>query len=798
MDNAPKEISRNFVPSLPSDLNDDPRSVPEVALGRFLNKVAKKVEGVTLSSQEVQDRTQELYDLLVKRVELRIDLNRLSKEGYKPSGKFTTEPLSLQVKLDQIKNGNIRAVVTEGIMTDVRERTLEGDLKELHEVEQKVSDLTKNSQVAEQYARFREERVEKLRKAKEISVGLGAAKQLRLQQEQMARKTFLESRQYSPGEQKLVDENKQIAKAIEERVDSLKSDPEVFDLTRLRELQDYQKGLKSDRFAETPSREKYIDTVRQYWSQGKKVLLTGPTGGGKTELLMHASRSLFGEEPERLTGHELMTNYEVYGKTKGGVKEGQVTLMFGSAPFVRALERNVPFIFDELNVVPNKILMRLKTDLNARVGQQVTVQEDGDKKIIVGDRFAVGATENVKSEKHTDREKLDPALVRMFESVPIDYFPPAELYDIMLASLMDVRGGIKLSVKDATETLQGLCNATEWIQKSFLGQTVTTTAGQILSARGQESVGKSATLREAILDPGKALDMLVGWEDARQEGLTFREFLDKRIVAFINNENFPEEDRYYLAEIFALQGFLKGVKVEGLRISGLDQNTLNAWNAYDGKRHVPKGQYIPSEVVAKLNPYGKLKRPVSAAANDLLDEGETLEDVNEEEPSLETPTSVSSGTAKWEPGMAWVPPTGTPRPSGLISPDGKRKLETLDVLYPPNNLPPGESDYKRRYETYPKSLVEIAQLDATTYFGVAERLSMVLDGVTPDAMDIRNFMLNVENFAKCTQNQPQVKTRIASIVKRVNELPKWKESSSGGLAQQAVEVIERVEKMLFS
>lgn len=788
MDNIPKEVSRNFVPTLPKDL---PQHGP--VSGEKMTE--QKGGGAMLSSQEIQDRTQELYDLLVKRVELRIDLNRLSKEGLDPSGKPIVESLSLQNKLDQIKSGNIRAAVAGGTISDVRERTLEGDLKELREVEQRVSDLTKYPQVAEQYARFREERVDKLRKAKEVSVGLEATKQLELQQEQMARKTFLGSRQYSPGEQRIVDENKQIVKAIDERIDSLKKDPEIFDLARLRELQGYQKGLKSDRFAETPSREKYIDTVRQYWSQGKKVLLTGPTGGGKTELLMHASRSLFGEEPERLTGHELMTNYEVYGKTKGGVKEGQVTLMFGSAPFVRALERNVPFIFDEINVVPNKILMRLKTDLNARVGQQVTVQEDGDKRIVVGDRFAVGSTENVKSEKHSDREKLDPALVRMFESVPIDYFPPAELYDIMLASLMDVRGGIKLSVKDATETLQGLCNATEWIQKSFLGQTVTTAAGQILSARGQESVGKSATLREAILDPGKALDMLVGWEDARQDGLTFREFLNKRIVAFINNENFPEEDRYYLTEIFALQGFLRGVKVEEIRIAGLDQNTLNAWNAYDGKRHIPKGQYTPPEIVAKLNPYGKLRRPVSAAANDLLDEGETLEDVNEEEPSLETPTVAAPGTTKRQPGMAFVPPSGTPPLSGPISLEGKRKLDTLDVLYPPTSLP-SDSEYEERYITYPNNLIEVAKSDPTTYAGVAERLGMVLDGVDPDHYDVMHFMETVERFAELAKNNPQIKIRLAPIIKRVNGLGKWK--SGDDVARRAKESIQRVEKILFS
>jgi transcriptional regulator of acetoin/glycerol metabolism len=111
-------------------------------------------------------------------------------------------------------------------------------------------------------------------------------------QERLARQVFLEKRTFSPAEERIVRQNQLIAKAIEQRVADLTSNPEVFDLMRWRTLREYQTGLKKDRFAETPSREKLIKQVRQMWAEGRKLLATGATGTGKTELFKHASQSI--------------------------------------------------------------------------------------------------------------------------------------------------------------------------------------------------------------------------------------------------------------------------------------------------------------------------------------------------------------------------------------------------------------------------------------------------------------------------------------------------------------------------
>ena len=777
------EISRNFVPSLPQDLN---KSVPD-GLEKKAGLFSKhSPEDKRLTLEEVQKNTQDLFGLLVHRVELRIDIARQSEKSGGAVGNVAPE-ISLQERLDLIKKGGLRSAVNQVGGENTKARTLINDLKELRETEGKISDLSKNTQVVEEYSKFREKRVDKLRQAKETTDGQIAIKQLRLQQEKMARTVFLGNRQYSPGERRIIDENSQVIQAINERVSKLKEDPEVFDLARIRQLEEYQRGLKTDRFAETPSREKYIDSVRLNWAQGKKVLLTGPTGGGKTELLLHASRSLFDAEAEKLTGHELMTNYEVYGKTKGGVQEGKISLMFGAAPFIRSLERNVPFVFDEINVVPNKILMRLKTDLNARVGTKITVQEDGDKEVIVGDRFALGATENVKSEKHADREKLDPSLVRMFESMAIDYFPPDELYDIMLASIMDVRGGVKLSVKDASLTLKSLCDATEWVQKAYLGQTIDTSSGQILEARGQGSLGKPATLREAVLDPGKSLDMLVGWEDAEKSGLTFREFLNKRIMAFVNNENFPEEDRYYLTEIFALQGFLKGVKVLELRVSGLDQATLDAWSGYDRKRYVSKNNYTPPEIVAKLDPYGNLQRPVSVEAGDLLDEEEQVEDVEEAEVDVNKVATTAKTTAAQRVSSA------VPTSPGVLPSETRRALDILDIKYPPNTLP---TDYRTRYTDYPGILNGFAQKYPGSHTEVVERFTKVLLS-NMDAFDMKNYTQKLLDFTRIAAQDVRIRPKIMQIVAEIDKMRGWKQSTETGSLEIVLENLKQIEHLLI-
>ena len=154
-----------------------------------------------------------------------------------------------------------------------------------------------------------------------------------------------------------------------------------------------------------------------------------------------------------------------------------------------------------------------------------------------------------------------------------------------------------------------------------------------MEARGQAATGKGATLKKALLDPGRTLDMLRGWTAAQTRGITFEDYINERILEFINNRAFPEEDRYYLTEIFALKGFLKGHKISEIMVSDLDQSTLDRWVGTANKRPV-KGRtalsYLAWDRIARLDPYRRFKRPVSVEAEELLEE-----EVPEEEAVVE-------------------------------------------------------------------------------------------------------------------------------------------------------------------
>jgi len=58
--------------------------------------------------------------------------------------------------------------------------------------------------------------------------------------------------------------------------------------------------------------------------------------------------------------------------------------------------------------------MRVKHLFTLRPGQKYSPQEGHDKKYVMQNTSIV-ATANIKSEKHPDREELDPAIVRLFK-----------------------------------------------------------------------------------------------------------------------------------------------------------------------------------------------------------------------------------------------------------------------------------------------------------------------------------------------------------------------------------------------
>jgi DNA polymerase III delta prime subunit len=514
--------------------------------------------------------------------------------------------------------------------------------KLLANVNQKIADKVKDPNVVGDYEQMRKKKVETLKKVREVAYGKKFLEEAELNQERLARKIFAEKRSFSPAEENVIRRQRAMAEAVKKRVDQLDTDPEVFRLDRWRTLREYQQDLKRDGFAETPSRRELVSKVRKMWAEGRNVLATGPTGTGKTRLFIHASKSMFGENPEIVTGHPGLTGYEVYGRPLGNG--------FESGPATKSVDRDLPFVFDEINAVDdNRTLMRLNTDVGLKMGDRLSVQEEGNgHEHIIGARHSWNATANVKGEKHPDRVELDDSINRRYEPLPVDYLPRHELYDMMLASLMDAKGGITLASRDDINALAELCQSTEWTQKAYQGYEIDMSNGNKLYQRGGEATKKIATLEKAVLDPGKALAMLQGWENARMSGVTLREHLNDKIKTFINNENFPVEDRYHLVRIFASNEFLKGLNVNDLMVDKLNQGTLDAWNGFNGKKIKAGEVYLTADKVAKLDPFGVVRQGGGELEEDLLGEGDTLEEADDSDVEEGSTLARLVGTGKRE------------------------------------------------------------------------------------------------------------------------------------------------------
>ncbi len=602
--------------------------------GGFLSKVTEAVKGKATQPENPQQLITEAYDLFVERDDLKSDIVRKQRDT---EPQATTKPLTLEergAKIQQGKIGDLLHAASAESLTDVVTRSQ----ARITEIETRLDQVFSAPGL---YDRFKEDLSGQVRirhQAREVRGLDRFVEQVDIMAIRMTREAQVQGRVLTTVERQMIEDNQSLRDIAKQRRLDLLKDVGVFDKVRVQELQEYQGQLQTDRFAETPTRKGYLRKIETYWSEGKKVLLTGETGTGKTEMIKHASHKLFGISPESVTGHQDMSIYELLGKTGFQVQVGDV---FRPAPLVRAMTgrdgKGQPFLFDEIDRAPNQSVMGIKTILNARPGEKgIKVQTDSAGSFDVGSDYAVSATANIKSEKHTTATELDPAIVRVFDApMDVDYIPAFEVYDLALSFLMDKRGGVPLSENDAKTVLKNLCDAASWIQDAYQGRKVVTdpATGSFLEARGQATTGKSASLKKALLDPGRTLDMLKGWSAAQVSGISFDEYLNGRILEFVNNRAYPEEDRYYLTEIFALKGFLKGHKAQELMVSGLTQETLDRWSGNTAKKAFKKGSrdYLSAGRVAKLDPYRRFKRPVSAEAEELLGE----EVVEAEEPQVE-------------------------------------------------------------------------------------------------------------------------------------------------------------------
>jgi|GEM_PF-3026405 len=530
-----------------------------------------------------------------------------------------TAPTRLEDKLALIRKGGADTLlkqVRSEAPHDARHQQAQDRLKK---IEDQLLAVFQVPGILETYnAGFDRERIG-MDKAREVLQLKQFVKELVAQEDRIQRTAWSERRSISLLEQQDYADNIEIRKAILDRVEELLSDPEAIDALRVMELQEYKKQMETDGFAETPSREVLIATIRAMIAKGQKVLLEGESGTGKTELWFHSSQSLFGTKGHSFTGGPDLNLYSIYG-TRGMTRDGDVTRM---GPLTKSLidrgGKGSPVFFDELNNAPEDVVMSMKTMLNKGPGDEIEIPIDTEHTYVAGEDWAFGGAMNPKSVRYRTRKELDPAVKRMLVPVPVDYMPPSELYDIFLATLMDNRGGAPLAKQDALETLYHFAEGIGWAQAAFAGKKVIIDGnGTALFDRNGAARGELATLKKTIIDPGRARSMLAGYEKSRAQGKPLMEHLNGELFNFVNDPELPEDDRYYLIEIFTLKGFFgtQDWNASRFNLSSLNDQTLQGWKqgnraARLSRRITPSEAYLSRQELAKIDPYHKKKGGVS-------------------------------------------------------------------------------------------------------------------------------------------------------------------------------------------
>ncbi len=390
---------------------------------------------------------------------------------------------------------------------------------------------------------------------------------------------------------------------IQKKKKQIAGNPETIVFARMRELLKYQEGLKVG-FAETPSRKVVEEWVEEKWRDGKATLLEGPTGTGKTELLNHLTRKLYGQNPEIVRSTERTGPSEIFGRVLLKANEaGGTETYFQPGRVLSAMDKGLPVVFDEFNQLQTNTRFQLKELYNRRAGDEVVIQEDTGRAHRIKEGFVFAATANLKSEKYKERFELDGAESRVFSMKRVEYMPKEELYDVLLASLMGKDGQAPISRSEANITLKNFTDAVEEIQNAY-----DKTLGNHYGLT--DAKGTKPKLEKAILDPGAALAILRGFEASRAEGFSLQAHLEKGLMDFLGKRDYPDKDRNLMARILVAKGFFKDTEAKDFNISGLDDKALAALRPKEEKEKVIKTKArgakdtLALKDLATLDPYG--------------------------------------------------------------------------------------------------------------------------------------------------------------------------------------------------
>lgn len=206
---------------------------------------------------------------------------------------------------------------------------------------------------------------------------------------------------------------------------------------------------------------------------------------------------------------------------------------------LKAMSQGKLPIFDEINLVPTDTIMRTKHIFTLKPGEEFSPQEGQGESIDIKNPTLI-ATGNLWSKY--ERNKIDPAVLRLLWGIEATYFDRNETYDIAIISLMDKEGFIAgidkwFLIGDQAPLLK-LIEALKRIEENYMGK-----GGELVIDNKKDN-----RLKEAILDIGNFIKIFKNYGlDDKQIQL----YTKDKIIKFITNTWYNVEDRKILITIFA-------------------------------------------------------------------------------------------------------------------------------------------------------------------------------------------------------------------------------------------------------